>query len=87
MKNSILRNLLFAFLGFGILMGIIFPFYADFFVEWKEGLYIWFVIGCLVAGTTIGIINYTLLNILLIRKLKKLKKKLKMKLFLMFQTH
>ncbi len=72
MKPSILRNILFAFLGFGISMGIIFPFYASYFVEYKEGLYIWFAIGCLVAGMVIGIINYYLLNILLISKLKRI---------------
>jgi len=72
MKPSILRNILLAFLGFGISMGIIFPFYASFFVEYKEGLYIWFAIGCLVAGIVIGVINYYLLNILLISKLKRI---------------
>jgi len=72
MQSSILRNILFAFLGFGILMGIIFPFYASFFVEYKEGLYVWFAIGCLVAGIIIGIINYYLLNFLLINKLKRI---------------
>ena len=72
MKPSILRNILFAFLGFGISMGIIFPFYASFFVEYKEGLFIWFAIGCLVAGMVIGVINYYLLNILLISKLKRI---------------
>jgi len=72
MKPSILRNILFAFLGFGISMGIIFPFYASFFVEYKEGLYIWFAIGCLVAGTVIGLFNYYLLNLLLISKLKRI---------------
>ncbi|HEX5637017.1 MAG TPA: methyl-accepting chemotaxis protein, partial [Gammaproteobacteria bacterium] len=72
MKPSILRNLLFAFLGFGILMGIIFPFYAAFFVDYKEGMYGWFVAGCLIAGITIGYINYFLLNILLITKLRRI---------------
>ena len=72
MKPSILRNLLFAFLGFGILMGIIFPFYAALFVDYKEGMYGWFVAGCLVAGVTIGFINYFLLNILLIQKLRRI---------------
>lgn len=72
MKPSILRNLLFAFLAFGILMGIVFPFYAEFFVEYKEGMYGWFVVGCLVAGTVIGVINYTLLNHLLLKKLKRI---------------
>jgi len=72
MKKSILRNILFAFLGFGISMGIIFPFYAGFFVEYKEGLYGWFVAGCLVAGIVMGISNYYLLNFLLINKLKQI---------------
>lgn len=72
MKPSILRNLLFAFLGFGIAMGIVFPFYASFFVEYKEGLYIWFALGCLVAGIVIGVINYYLLHLLLISKLKRI---------------
>lgn len=72
MKPSILRNLLFAFLGFGILMGIVFPFYASLFVDYKEGMYGWFVVGCLVAGVTIGFFNYFLLNILLINKLRRI---------------
>jgi methyl-accepting chemotaxis protein len=72
MKRSILRNLLLTFLGFGISMGIIFPFYAAFFVDFKEGMYGWFVLGCLVAGITIGILNYVLLNLVLIKKLKQI---------------
>lgn len=72
MKPSILRNILFAFLGFGLSMGIIFPFYANFFVEYKEGLYGWFALGCLVAGVVIGVFNYYLLNLLLISKLRRI---------------
>ncbi len=72
MKPSILRNLLFAFLAFGLLMGIVFPFYAEFFVEYKEGMYGWFVLGCLVAGVVIGVINYALLSHLLLKKLKRI---------------
>ena len=72
MQPSILRNLLFAFLGFGVLMGLIFPFYAAFFVDYKDRMYGWFVAGCLVAGVTIGFINYALLNILLIKKPRRI---------------
>ena len=72
MKKSILRTILFAFLGFGIAMGVIFPFYAGIFVEFKEGMYSWFVIGCLVAGIIMGVFNYYLLNFLLINKLKEI---------------
>ena len=39
MQPSILRNLLFAFLGFGVLIGLIFPFYAAFFVDYKDRMY------------------------------------------------
>ena len=72
MTTSLLRNLLLAFLGFGILMGAVFPFYAGFFVEFLPGMKAWFVIGCLVAGTSIGIINYLLLRTLLLKRLQQI---------------
>jgi len=72
MTRSILKNLLIAYMAFGLLMGIVFPFYAGIFVEYKPGLYGWFVLGCLVAGATIGVINYVLLNWLLVSKLKRI---------------
>lgn len=68
---SILKQLKLSFLGFGISMGIVFPFYANFFVNWKEGMLLWFCIGCIVAGLTIGIVNHKLLEWLLIRKLRQ----------------
>ena len=69
---SILRNLLFSFLGFGLSVAIIFPFYANIFVEWKPGMLPWFVAGCVVAGLSIGVANYYLLNIILLRKLRRI---------------
>jgi len=72
MKSSILRNILLAFLGFGIMMGIIFPFFANFFVDYKEGLHGWFVVSCLVAGVIIGLINYYILNVVLVSKLRRI---------------
>ena len=71
-KPSLLRNLFISCLGFGLGMGIVFPFYAQFFVEWKPGMYSWFVLGCLIAGGTIGLVNYTLVRTLLLNKLKRL---------------
>lgn len=67
---SILRQLQLSFLGFGLSMGIVFPFYANFFVDWKEGMLLWFCVGCIVAGITIGIVNHRLLEWMLIRKLR-----------------
>ncbi len=68
---SILRQIKYSFLGFGLSMGLIFPLYAHFFVNWKDGMFLWFFLGCLVAGITIGIINLKLLEWLLVRKLRK----------------
>ncbi|MGE0082154.1 MAG: methyl-accepting chemotaxis protein [Thiohalomonadaceae bacterium] len=72
MRPSILRNMMLAFLGFGLSMGLLFPLYAQFFVDWKPGLRLWFVAGCIVAGLTIGIANYWLVNVILLRKLRRI---------------
>ncbi|MEW5903942.1 MAG: methyl-accepting chemotaxis protein [Pseudomonadota bacterium] len=69
--HSILKQLKYAFLGFGLTMGLVFPFYANIFVEWKPGMLGWFVAGCVVAGLSIGIFNHLLLEWLLIGKLRK----------------
>jgi len=72
MKTSLLRNLLISFLAFGVGVALIFPFYADFFVDWKPGMLPWFVLGCLVAGLMIGVVNYWLLNVILLKKLRRI---------------
>lgn len=72
MKTSLLRKLLVSFLAFGVCIASIFPFYADFFVDWKPGMLPWFVVGCLVAGGVIGVVNYWLVNIILITKLRRI---------------
>lgn len=46
------------FESLGIIVAVIFPFYAQFFVDFKPGMLKWFVFGCLVAGSMIGIGNY-----------------------------
>ena len=72
LQPSILRNILISFLAFGIMVGAIFPLYARFFVEWKPGMYGWFVAGCLIAGAMIGAVNYLLVRWLLVRKLRQI---------------
>ncbi len=72
MKPSILRNLFLSYLSFGLLMGLIFPFYANIFVEWHPGAKTWFAVGCIVAGLTIGLINYLLCKHILLRRLKQI---------------
>lgn len=46
------------FLSFGLLAAGIFPFYANFFVEWKPGMLKFFVLGCVVAGVFVGSGNF-----------------------------
>ena len=72
MKPSILRNLLFSYLAFGLTVALIFPFYANLFVTWKQGMLPWFVLGCIVAGIVIGLANYWLLSRILISRLRKI---------------
>jgi methyl-accepting chemotaxis protein len=72
MKPSILRRLLFAFLVFGLGMGAVFPFFANFFVEWKPGMFGWFVVAALAAGMSVGVINYWLVNVVLLSKLRRI---------------
>ncbi len=43
---------------FGLLMGQIFPVYANIFTVFKEGMKIYFDIGCLMAGLTVGIVAF-----------------------------
>ncbi|MEW6515181.1 MAG: methyl-accepting chemotaxis protein [Pseudomonadota bacterium] len=71
-KSSILRRLMLAYLSFGLGVAIIFPFYAAYFVEWKPGMLPWFVAGCVVAGLSIGVANYYLLNLILLGKLRRI---------------
>lgn len=63
---SLLKRLQLSFIAFGLGMGLIFPVYAQFFVDWKEGMFFWFAAGCLVAGAAIGIINFWLMKRLLL---------------------
>ena len=71
-KPSILRNLLLAYLGFGLAMGAVFPLFAQFFVEWKPGMFGIFMVSCLLAGLVIGIVNYAIMQALLLRRLRQI---------------
>ncbi len=67
--NSILRQLFFSFIAFGLIMGLVFPLFAQMFVHWKEGMFIWFAVSCLVAGLVIGLLNYSIMKKVLLSKL------------------
>lgn len=72
MKPSILRNLLIGSVLFGLVMGGLFPILSGFFVEWKDGMKVWFILGSLVAGMSMGVMNYWLVNTILLKKLRRI---------------
>jgi len=53
-----MKKYFFRFLALGIAVAVAFPFYAQFFVNYKEGMFVWFIIGSLVAGSMVGVGNY-----------------------------
>lgn len=58
-KKLSASNRMFLFMMFfGLLMGVVFPIYAGFFVNWIEGYRIWFNLGCLLAGIIVGVSNF-----------------------------
>lgn len=71
-KPSLLRQLFISYVLFGITIGLIFPFFADFFVEWKAGMYQWFFTGSVIAGALVGGINCLLVNQILLRRLNRI---------------
>ncbi len=73
-ETSILRRLRFSMLGFGIAMGVIFPIYANLFVEWKPGRLPLFVVGAIAAGITVGVFNYWLVGRQLLKPLQAISK-------------
>lgn len=72
MSSSVLRQQLMAFLAFGLAMGLIFPFFAELFVQWKPGMRGWFALACIIAGTSIGLFNYYLVRVVLMSKVQQI---------------
>lgn len=71
-KTSILRRLKWSFIAMGFGMGAIFPVFASFFVNFREGMLSWFVLGCVMAGITVGFVNYWVAQVVLLRQLSKM---------------
>jgi methyl-accepting chemotaxis protein len=72
MKPSILRNLLYSFLGMGIAAGFIFPFVIDLFVVWQPNMRFWFFIVSVAGCAGSGIFVYAMVNVILLSKLKNI---------------
>lgn len=69
---GILKKLKVGMMLFGISMGMVFPVYAGFFVEFKPGMKLWFILGCIIAGIVVGGFSYYLVRVMLLKDLKVL---------------
>jgi len=49
-------------LGFGFMVGAVFPFWAMLFVEFRPGMFIPFTLSCIAAGLLIGVVNTVLMR-------------------------
>jgi methyl-accepting chemotaxis protein len=67
-RSPVIRRFFRASVGFGLLMGIIFPFYALIFARFPSTASLaFFSAGCLGAGLTVGLVSYTIGRNLLLR--------------------
>lgn len=72
-NSSIIRKNFILSLAFGILMGIVFPLYASFFVEYENlSKQIIFISGCIVAGIIVGLSAFLITKFTIIKVVKKL---------------
>lgn len=71
MKRSILKRLQVYMILFGVFMGGVFPVYANFFVIWKEGMLVYFVIGCMFAGIAVGVVGFLFVKVVLVKPLRQ----------------
>lgn len=66
---SITQKCALGMLLFGLAMGIIFPFYAELFTTYKEGMKLYFYLGCLVAGLLVGLFSFLLTKIFILKEI------------------
>ena len=65
-KLKPMTKIMIALCVFGISMGMFFPIYAGFFIEWVPGKRVPFVLGCLIAGLIVGMFGFLMVRFILI---------------------
>lgn len=60
-----MRKIFILLCSFGTFIGMLFPIYADFFVDWAPGKRTPFLIGCIIAGFLVGAFGFMIINIIL----------------------
>jgi len=68
-KRSVLRNLLFSMLAFGLLVGLIFPPFARLVLDTEKAYSTLFIMMCISAGLVVGFANYAIFNIVVTKEL------------------
>lgn len=69
---SYTKKIFSGFMSFGIVMGLIFPYFAKLFVTVKPGMEFFFMISCMAAGVVMGICTYGVYRLIIGSILKKL---------------
>lgn len=73
MKNIKMRTLFTSMLIFGICVGLIFPYFASFFVNWKSTQHlIFFFLSCVLAGIVVGMFCFWVVKNALIATMGKM---------------
>ena len=70
-KNSTIRNLLIFMLVFGLVVGVIFPFFAKIVLNTDQALSAFFISMCLIAGLLVGFANFLIFRLIVSRELKR----------------
>jgi methyl-accepting chemotaxis protein len=69
-RRIVLRYFLWS-LGFGVLMGVIFPVYAAFFVDFKSPTHqLVFITGCIAAGVVVGLASFVIGRVTVLRVIR-----------------
>lgn len=69
---KITMKTLIAMMCFGLAMGLAFPVYASYFVEFKPGMRVWFNAGCVLAGFIVGGSAYLIVHKVIFSILKSI---------------
>ena len=76
-NKNVVRNYFLTSISFGIIIGIIFPFYSSLFVNYKnQTAFIFFFISCIFAGILVGSISYLIGRFIIISYIKTTSKTL-----------
>jgi len=73
-KRSVLRNLLFSMLAFGLFVGLIFPPFARIILDTERAYSPVFISMCVLAGLLVGIFNFFIFRHLVSRELNLIQK-------------